>query len=66
MADWLANSSIPWYAYWSLMACWLVAMYNHPQVHPVGIRKTLRRTLVKISLCAAGDQAKVVCENLRI
>ena len=37
LSDWMPNFSPPWTAYRALMACYLIAMDNHPGVHPIGI-----------------------------
>ena len=66
LADWMANSSPPWAAYCTLMACRLVALDKRPGVHPVGIGETLRRALDKLVVRAAGDQAKTACGNLQL
>ena len=66
MADWMANSSPPWFAYRALMACRLVALDKRPGVRPVGIGETLRRAVAKLVMRAAGDQAKIVCDNLQM
>ena len=61
LADWMANSSPPWAAYRALMACRLVALDKRPGVRPVVIGETLRRTLAKLVMRAAGEQAKTAC-----
>ena len=66
MDDWMANPSPPWDAYCALMECFLVALDKHPGVCPVGIGEMLRRSLTKLVMRAAGDQAKIVCGNLQI
>ena len=66
LADWMTNSSPPWSAYRALMACRLVALDKRPGVRPVGIGETLRRTLAKLVMRAAGDQAKTACGNLQL
>ena len=66
LEDWMANSSPPWAAYRSLMACHLVELDKRPGVRPVGIGKTLRRALAKLVMRAAGDQPKTVCGNLHL
>ena len=48
------------------MACRLVALDKRPGVCPVGIGKTLCRALSKLVMRAAGDQAKMVCNNLQL
>ena len=62
----MANSSPPWAAYRSLMACRLVALYKRPGVCPVSIGETLRRALAKLVMRASGYQAKTVCGNLQL
>ena len=62
----MANSSPPWAAYCSLMACRLVALDKRPRVIPVVIGETICRALDKLVLRAAGDQAKIVCGNLQL
>ena len=66
LADWMANSSPPWEAYGSLMACRLIALDKPPGVHPVGIWETLFRTIANLVMRAAGDQTKIVCGNLQL
>ena len=41
LADWMADSSPPWAAYHTLMACSLVTLNKRPGVRPVGIREML-------------------------
>ena len=60
------NSSPHCSAYRALMACRLVALDKHPRVRPVGIGGTLRRSLDKVVMRAAGDQAKTACGNLQL
>ena len=62
----MANSSPPWATYRALMACRLVALDKRPGVRPVGIGETLRRSLAKIVMRSAGDQAKTSCGNLQL
>ena len=64
LADWMANSSPPWAAYCTLMACRLVAIDKRPGVRPVGIGETLRRALAKLVMRSAEDQANTSCGNL--
>ena len=64
LTDWMANSSPPWSANRTLMACCLVVLDKRPGVRPVGIGETLRRALDKLVMRAAGCQAKTVCEKL--
>ena len=64
--DWMANSSPPWSVYHALMEFHLVALYKRPGVRPVGIGETLRRSLAKLVMRAAGDQAKTACGNLQL
>ena len=56
MANWMANSYLPWAAYHALMACCLVVMYNLPGVCPIGIgEKLLQATTTacgSLQLCA--------------
>ena len=66
LADWMANSSPPWSDYRALMACFLVALDKRPGVCPVGIGETLLRSLAKLVMRAAGDQAKTACGNLQM
>ena len=66
LADWMANSSPPWAAYCTLMACRLVALDKRPGVRPVGIGETLHWALAKLVIRAAGDQANTACENLQL
>ena len=56
----------PWAAYRALMACCLVALDKRQGVCPVGIGDTLRRSLAKLFMRAAGDQVKIVCGNLQL
>ena len=62
----MANSSLPWSTYCALMACSLVALDKGLGVRPVGIRETICRSLAKIFLRGAGDQAKMACGNLQM
>ena len=64
--DWMANSSPTWAAYRALMVCCLVALDKRPGVRPMGIREMLRRSLAKLVMRAAGDQAKTPCGNLQL
>ena len=48
------------------MACCLVALNKRPGVRPVGIGETIRRTLAKLVMREAGDQAKTACGNLQL
>ena len=41
LADWLANSSVPWASYHAIIACHLVALDKRTGVIPVGIGETL-------------------------
>ena len=66
LADWMANSSSPWAAYFALMECRLVALDKRPRVRRVGIGETLRRALAKLVMRAARDQAKTACGNLQM
>ena len=66
LADWMANSSPPWAAYRTLMACRLVALDKRPGVRPVRIGEMLRRALAKLVMRAAGKQAKTACGNLQL
>ena len=66
LADWMSNSSPPWAAYCTLMACSLVALDKRPGVRPMGIGKTIRRALAKLVTRAAGDQSKAACGNLQL
>ena len=66
LTDWMANSSPPWDAYCSLIACRLVALDKRPGVCPMGIWEILRRDLAKIVMRASGDQAKIACGNLQL
>ena len=62
----MGNFSHPWAAYCSMMAYCLVALDKWPVVRLVGIGETLRRSLAKLVMRAAGDQAKTVCGNLQL
>ena len=66
LADWMDNSSPPWAAYHSLMACFLVALDKRPGFRPVGIGETLRWDLAKLVLRAAEDRVKTVCGYLQL
>ena len=66
LADWMSNSSPSWAAYCSLMICRLVALDKIPGVRPVGIGETLHRSLSKLVMGAAGDQAKTACGKLQL
>ena len=48
------------------MACRLVALDKRPRVFPVGIGETLCKTLAKLVMRAAGDQAHTACGNLQL
>ena len=48
------------------MACRLVALDKRPGVHPVGIGETLRRSLTKVVMRAAGEQAKMACGYIQM
>ena len=52
--DWMANSSHPWAADCSLMACRLVALDKRPGVRPLVIGGVLRRALEKIVMRESG------------
>ena len=62
----MANSSPPWSAYCTLMACCLVALDKRPGVRPLGIGETLHTALDKLVMGADGDQAKTACVNLQL
>ena len=66
LAEWMANSSLPWAAYQALMACCVVALDKTPGVRPVGIGETLCRALTKLVMWAAEEQAKTACGNLQM
>ena len=66
LSDFLVNSSTSWSAYISLMAYRIVVLNNLPEVCPVGIGETLRRSLSKLAIRAVGDPAKVTCRNLKL
>ena len=60
------NSSLPWAAYFALMACRLMALYKMPGVRPVVIGEPLHQALAKLVMRAAGDQTKTVWGNLQL
>ena len=62
----MANSSPSWSAYFALMACRLVALDKRPGVRPLGIGGALRRSLAKLVMRTAGDQAKTTCGNIQL
>ena len=62
----MAKSSPPWTEYRALMAYRLVAPDKRPGVRPIGIGETLRRSLAKLVMRAAGEQAKTACRNLQL
>ena len=62
----MSNSSPPWDAYRSLMACHPIALGKCLVVRPVGIGETLCRAIVKLVMRAAGDHAKMVCGSLQL
>ena len=67
--DWLTGwltPPPPWSAYCALMLCRLVALDKRPGVHPVGIGEMLCRSLAKLVMREAGDQAKTACGNLQL
>ena len=66
LVDWMANSSPSWAAYLALMSFRLIALYKRPGVHPVGIWETLRWSIAKLVMRAAGDQAKMECGSLQL
>ena len=66
LTDWMANSSPPWSANRTLMACCLVVLDKRPGVSPVGIGEALLWALAKLVMRAAGEQAKMVCGNLQM
>ena len=66
MSDWMAKYSLPWAAYFALMAYRLVALDKRPGLRPVGIGETLHRALAKLVTRAAVDQAKKACGNLQL
>ena len=66
LADWMANLSPPWDAYFALMACCLVALDKMPGVHPMGIRETLLRDLAKLVMRASRYQAKMARGNMQL
>ena len=66
LADWMANSSSPWYSYLALMACCLVALDKRPVVRPTRIWETLRWALAKLVMRADEDLEKIVCGNLQL
>ena len=66
VAYWMANSSPPWAANRTIMACRLVALDKWTRVCPVEIGEALRRALAKIVMRAAGDETKTSCVNLQL
>ena len=62
----MAKSSPTWAAYFTLMACRLVALDKRPGVHPVGIGETLLQDLAKLIMRVARDQVKMICGNLKL
>ena len=66
LADCMTNSSPPWATYCALMDFRLVVLEKRPGVRPVGIAETLRPSLAKLVMRAAGDQFKTVCGNLQL
>ena len=66
LAECVANSSTPWSAYCSLMACHLVVFDKRPGVRPVGIGETLHRYLAKLVMRADGEQENTACSNLQL
>ena len=48
------------------MTCCLVALDKRPGLRPVVIGETLRRSLAKLVMKAAGDQTKTVCGDLQL
>ena len=53
-------------AYCALMAFHLVALDKRPGVRPMGIGETLRRSLAKLVMRSAGEQAKTECGTLQL
>ena len=66
MAYWLATPPPLWDAYRALMACNLVALNKRPGVRPVGIGEMLRRSIAKLVMRVARDQAKTACGSLQL
>ena len=66
LAECVANSSTPWSAYCSLLACHLVVFDKRPGVRPVGIGETLHRYLAKLVMRADGEQENTACSNLQL
>ena len=62
----MANCPPPWFIYFALIACCLVALDKRPRVRPVGIGETLRWALAKLLIRAAREQAKTACGNLQL
>ena len=56
----------PWTTYFTLMVCSLVALDKIPGVRPVGIGDTLSRSLFKLVMRAAGDEARTSCGKLQL
>ena len=66
LANWMANSSLPWADYHALMACPLVALDKRPRVRPVSIGETHCWALAKLVIREARDQVKTACGNLQL
>ena len=48
------------------MTCPLIALDKRPGVRPIGIGETLRQSITKLIMRAAGDQAKTLCGSLQM
>ena len=66
LSNCMANSSPHWDDYCNMMTCPLIALDKWPGVRPVGIGETLRRSIDKFIMRAAGDQAKTLCGSLQM
>ena len=64
--DWVANSSPPWVAHCSMVACRIITLDKHPGLIPVGIGDTLSRSIAKLVMRVAGDQANMTCGGLEL
>ena len=62
----MANYSLPWDDYYTLMGCHLVALDKRPGVRHVGIRETLHQSIAKLVMRAAEDQANTTCGRLQL
>ena len=66
LSDWMNNSPPSWDAYLALISYVIVALDKRLGMHPRGTGETLRRSLAKLVMRSAGEQAKTACGNLQL